>query len=97
MTQYRLVFQGTNVARIKAVDDPSAAPLAWFRVVYADAANDVIAVHVYGHAEAVSDRPWLAGRPSIAEAVAYCDELHRVSSEGSYDWNGGSIESSPGA
>lgn len=57
----------------------------------------MIAVHVYGHAEAVSDRLWLAGRPSLAEAVAYCDELHRVSSEGSYDWNGGSIESSPGA
>ena len=97
MTQYRLVFEGTNVARIKAVDDLSAAPLAWFRVVYADAANDVIAVHVYGHAEAVGDRPWLAGRPSLAEAVAYCDEMHRGSSEGSYDWNGGSIESSAGA
>jgi len=91
------VFEGTNDARIRAVDDLSAAPLAWFRVVYADAANDVIAVHVYGHAEAVSDRPWRAGRSSLAEAVAFCDELHRASSEGSYDWNGGSIESSAGA
>ena len=94
MTQYRLVFEGTNIARIKAVDDLAAAPLAWLRVVYADAANDVIAVHVYGHAEAVSDRPWLSSHPSLAEAVAYCDEAHRVSSKGSYDWNGGSVESS---
>jgi hypothetical protein len=97
VSQFRFVFEGTNVARIRAVDDLSAAPLAWFRVVYADAANDVIAVHVYGHAEAVSNRPWLAGRPSLTEAVAYCDELHRVSSEGSCDWNDGSIESSPRA
>jgi len=47
------VFQGTDVARIKRADDPSDAPLAWFRVVYADASNDVVAVHVYGHSEAV--------------------------------------------
>ena len=96
MTQYRIVFDGTNVARIKPTDDLSAAPLAWFRVVCADAANDVVAVHVYGHAEAVSDRPWLAARSSIAEAINYCDGLQRLSSEGSYDWNGGSVESSPG-
>ena len=53
MTQYRLVFQGTDVARIKRADDPSDTPLAWFRVAYADASNDVAVVHVYRHAEAV--------------------------------------------
>lgn len=97
MTQYRLVFDDTSVARIKAVSDPSAAPLAWFRLIYGAAGSAVTAVHIYGNAEAVGDRPWLAARASIAEPVAYCDELQRVSSGGSYDWNGGSIESSPGA
>jgi hypothetical protein len=95
VTQYRLVFEGTDVARIKPAEDMSSAPLAWFRVVYGTAGSEVTAVHIYGHATAVKDRPWLAARTSITEAVAYCDELRPVSSEESYDWNGGSIESSP--
>jgi len=96
VTQYRLVFEGTDVARIKLAADLSSAPLAWFRVVYATAGSDVTAVHIYGHAQAVKDRPWLAARASIAEAVAYCDELRPRTAKESYDWNGGSMESSPG-
>jgi len=94
VTQYRLVFDDTSVARIKAISEPSAAPLAWFRVIYGAASSDVTAVHIYGHAEAINDRPWLAARASLTEAVAYCDELSPVRAEGSYDWNGGSLESS---
>ena len=97
MAQYRLVFQGTDVARIKRADDPSDAPLAWFRVVYADASNDVVAVHVYGHAEAVSDRSWLAACTTFEAAVEYCDQLPAGNARpGSYDWSGGSTETSPG-
>lgn len=96
MTQYRLVFEGTQVARIKPLDDPCPAPLAWFRVVYADASNDVDAVHIYGHAQAISSRPWLASCATIAAAVTYCDQLDRSSREGSYDWADGSTETSPG-
>ena len=96
MTQYRLVFEGTDVARIKRDADLSSAPLAWFRVVYSTVSSDVTAVHIYGHAQAVKDRPWLAARASIAKAVAYCDELRPRRSEESYDSNGGSIESGPG-
>jgi len=92
VTQYRLLFEGTNVARIKPVDGPSTAPLAWFRVVYADAANDVIAVHIYGHARAVSDRPWLASCATVKAAVKYCYQLPTGSQDGSYNWAGGSIE-----
>lgn len=92
MTQYRLVFEETDVARIKPADDDAAAPLAWFRVMYADVSNDVRAVHVYGHAEAISDRPWLATRLSFAEAVAYCDQLPDGPREGVYDWTNGSTE-----
>lgn len=95
MTAYRLVFDGTDVARTKRLDDLSDAPLAWLRVVYANASNDVVTVHVYGHAQAVSDRPWLASCASIATALAYCDQLDRGSREGSYDWTGGSTETSP--
>ena len=65
------MFQGTDVARIKRAYDPSEAPLAWFRVVYADASNDVLAVHVYGHNEAVGDRPWLAACATLAAAMEY--------------------------
>lgn len=72
MTQYRLVFEGTRVTRIKPLDDPCPAPLAWFRVAY----NDVDAVHIYGHAESVSDHPWLASCATIAAAAAYSDQLH---------------------
>lgn len=94
MTQYRLVFEGTQVARIKPLDDPCQAPLAWFRVVYADESNDVVAVHIYGHAKAVPDRPWLASCPTIAAAVAYCDHVQPGCREGTYDWASGSIEAS---
>jgi len=97
VTQYRLVFEGTDVARIKRADDPSGAPLAWFRVVYVDASNDVDTVHVYAHAEAVGDRPWLASCATIAAAVTYCDQLHSGSQAGSYDWTGGSTETSVAA
>jgi len=96
VTQYRLVFEGTSVARIKRADDPSNAPLAWFRVVYGDASNDVVAVHVYGHAEAVSDRPWLAACATFAAAVEYCDQLDAENASAtSYDWSQGSTETSP--
>ena len=97
MTQYRLVFYGTDVARIKRDDDPGDAPLAWFRVVYADATNDVAAEHIYGHAEAVSDRSWLAACATFAEAVTYYDQLHGAGDRaGSYDWTEGSVETSTG-
>ena len=91
------MFQGTDVARIKRADDLTDAPLAWFRVVYADASNDVVVVHVYRHAEAVSDRPWLAACATFAAAVEYCDQLDAEAvPAGSYDWSKGSTETSPG-
>lgn len=94
MTQYRLVFESLDVARIKPADDPSSAPVAWLRLLWGSNAAEIAAVHVYGHAEAVGDRPWLATCGSIADAVAYCDRLPVNAPDEIYDWSGGSLESS---
>jgi hypothetical protein len=81
-----LALEDTEVARIKPADDLTSDPLAWFRVVRRPETNEAETVHVYGHAEAISDRPWLGRAPTIAGAVAFCDHLERTSTEtGDYD------------
>jgi hypothetical protein len=62
VTAYRLVFEGLDTARIRPEDGERTAPLAWFRVTYVDGSNETSAVHVYGHHEQVSERPW---RPAM--------------------------------
>jgi len=95
VTRYRLVFHGLDTARIKVADDPTSAPLAWFRVSWRAGTNDVEAVNVYGHAERVPERPWLSTCATIRDAVAYCDALERGAPvEADYDWSGGTLEES---
>ena len=89
MTHYRLVFDELDTARIRPVDASSAAPLAWFRLVWVEDSNDIAAVHVYGHHELISQRSWLATRAAIPDAVAFCDTLPRVEGTGDYDWSEG--------
>lgn len=95
MTSYRLAFHELDTARIRPEGTEGTAPLAWFRIVWAEAANTVTAVHGYGHHVQVRQRPWLMTRESIADAVAFCYTLPRVPGMGDYDWSGGTIETSP--
>jgi hypothetical protein len=92
VTAYRLVFPGLNTARIRPEDTDQTAPLAWFQVTWAEGANMTSAVHVYGHHEHVSERPWLATHASLRDAVASCDTLPRTGGDGDYDWSGGIVE-----
>ena len=93
VAQYRLVFDGLDTARIKPADDPTSAPLAWFRLSWRPGTNEVAAVNVYGHAEHVSDRPWLSTCATIRDAVTYCDTLvPGTPVEADYDWSGGTLE-----
>jgi hypothetical protein len=39
VTVYRLVFHGRDTARIRPEDAQDTAPLAWFRVMWADESN----------------------------------------------------------
>lgn len=95
VTRYRLVFHGLDTARIKVADDPTSAPLAWFRLAWMPGTNDVEAVHVYGHAERVAERPWLSICATIRDAVTYCDILvPGTPVEADYDWSGGTLEES---
>lgn len=97
MKSYQLAFDDLEVARIRRVDATSTNPLAWFRVIWRPGSNEVETVHVYGHGETIPDRQWLARAPSIAAAVAYCDQLESGEvPPGDYDWDGGTIETSPG-
>jgi hypothetical protein len=95
VTSYRLVFQGLDTARIRPDDAEATAPLAWFRITWAEDANRVSTVHVYGHRDQVRERPWLSTHQSIAAAVAFCDTLPRVGGDGDYDWSGGTVETTP--
>jgi hypothetical protein len=53
-------------------------------------------VHIYGPGLAIRDRQWLGEAPSIAAAVAFCDNVDRTAGDvGEYDWAGGTIETSP--
>lgn len=94
MTTYRLVFHGLDTARIRAEEASATAPLAWFRMVWAEGSNEITAVHVYGHHDEVRDRPWLATCASISDAVTLCDTFPTGS--GDYDWSGGTVQTSAG-
>lgn len=97
MPSYQLAFEDLEVARIRPVDSPSAAALAWFRVIWRSGTNEVERVHIYGPGAAIRDRQWLGEESSIAAAVAFCDHIERSSTDvDEYDWSGGSVETSPG-
>lgn len=97
MPRYRLVFEGTDTARIKLADTVSDEPVAWFRVTWG-AGHEVVVVNVYSHAARIGDRAWLGACDSIAAAVRFCDDLDAGTSPGpstdTFDWSGGSFEES---
>lgn len=97
MTAYQLAFEDTDVARIRPLGAESGAALAWFRVVWRPGSNNVERVHIYGPGLAIRDRQWLGEAPSIADAFAFCDTVDRTAGDvGEYNWDGGTVETSPG-
>lgn len=97
MTAYQLAFEDTEVARIRPVGSESAAALAWFRVVWRPGSHEAETVHIYGPGLAIRDRQWLGEAPSIAAAVAFCNDVEcNADAVGEYDWAGGSVETSLG-
>lgn len=68
--------------RVRRPESHSDQPLAWMRVTWAPQREDVPYEHtitrvdLYSHAATVPERTWLASAPTLAKALALCDDLH---------------------